>query len=140
LFLLIEPLPFHSYESEPTQPLKFRKMPSPSHPTPYSPQITANQATLTRAVPFQESTNVRATPTVKDSSNDWIPISQPNGPVATSYSQLSTSRPASSNSPILQDTASDFDAFTLNNGNNTFIPVASWVTWQHGNIKCKYKN
>ncbi|XP_046436835.1 uncharacterized protein LOC124188323 isoform X1 [Daphnia pulex] len=108
-----EPSPFHSHQPAPIQPLK-------SHPTPqHSPQTTANQAAFTRAVPFQGPTNVRATPTVNAASNDWIPISQPIGsPITTSYSQLSTSRPTSSNGPIFEDTADNFDPFTFNNGNS----------------------
>jgi hypothetical protein len=112
-FQIIEPSPFHSHQPAPIQPLK-------SHPTPqHSPQTTANQAAFTRAVPFQGPTNVRATPTVNAASNDWIPISQPIGsPITTSYSQLSTSRPTSSNGPIFEDTAVNFDPFTFNNGNS----------------------
>ncbi len=99
--------------------MKFHEISSPSHPTPHSPQTTANQAAFTRAVPFQEPTNVRTTPTVNTASNDWIPISQPNGsPVTASYSQLSNSRPTSFNSPIFEDTADNFDPFTVNNGNS----------------------
>lgn len=133
LFWLIEPLSFHSHQSAPAQPnSQFYKNPSSSHPTAFSPQITANQAT--RALPFQGSTNTHATHTATASSNDWIPISQPSGlPVSTSHSQLSTSRPAISNSPIFQETASNFDAFTFNNikstEGNTFKPGYMWYAF-----------
>ena len=117
---------FHSSQPAATEPLQFYKNPSSSHSTAYSPQITANQAT--RTLPFQGSINVHATRTaVTASSNDWIPISPPNGlPITASYSQLSISRPSISNGPILQDTASNFDAFILGDGKsmegNAFIP------------------